>query len=171
MSNALAELAVLARMMRERAASVERAEEALSRAKELLREIVEEDIPQLLIYELELRSVKLEDGSTLDVKDDVYASLSEERKAAAFRWLEEKGFGGLIKTEVSVQFSRSERAQADVALKLLQDAGYHTELSRSIHASTLSAFLREQLAEASDIPLELFGARPVKKTVLKGPRR
>ena len=39
--------------------------------------------------------------------------------------------------------------------------GFDPALDQGVHAQTLKAFLKEQLSKGANIPLELFGARPV----------
>jgi hypothetical protein len=36
-----------------------------------------------------------------------------------------------------------------------------------VHAQTLKAFIKEQMAKGVDVPLELFGAYPYSKAVIK----
>ena len=43
----------------------------------------------------------------------------------------------------------------------LRAMGLQPSLDQSVHAQTLKAFLKEQLAMGTNIPLDLFGARPV----------
>ena len=46
-------------------------------------------------------------------------------------------------------------------MNYLQDGGLTVKFNESVHAQTMKAFLKEQIAKGSDIPLDLFGARPV----------
>lgn len=147
----------------------ERIEDELKTAKETTRRLSEETIP-CAMQEVGLKEFKLETGEGVSCKDDVYASISAANKAAAFRWLDEKGFGGLIKTDVSVQFGRDGDEAAQKLEQELQAMGLLPEVSRAVNAQTLKAFLREQLAKGEEgLPLDLFGARPVTVTTIKKP--
>ena len=82
---------------------IEVAEADLKMLNEAYRQRVERDIPALM-QELGLSDATLEDGTTVTVSEQIFASISEERQAAAFAWLTEHGLGGIIKevTKVSV---------------------------------------------------------------------
>lgn len=160
MTISLDQMAALARALVDADASVEQAEVNLKEAKERARILREETIPSAM-QELGLEEIKLDTGQKLSVKQDVYASIPSAQKDAAFHWLEENGFGGLIKVEVAADFRKGE---ADAALELfkeLQQRGLQVGFDQSVHAQTLKAFLREQLAAGTNVPLDLFGARPV----------
>jgi hypothetical protein len=130
--------------------------------KEFVRRLEEEDIP-LAMQELGVDELKLVTGEKVSIKHDVYASLTSESKPAAYNWLEANGFGGLIKTNVSVEFGKGQIEGAESLAEDLQSRGLPVSLGRDVHAQTLKAFLREQLANGSNVPLELFNARPISK--------
>lgn len=160
MTISLDQMAALARAMVDADASVEQAEASLKEAKERARILREETIPSAM-QELGLEELKLDTGQKLSVKQDVYASIPSAQKDAAFQWLEDNGFGGLIKVEVAADFRKGEADQAAELFKELQQRGLQVGLDQSVHAQTLKAFLREQLAAGTNVPLDLFGARPV----------
>jgi hypothetical protein len=141
---------------------VDQIEEELSTVKEFVRRLEEEDIP-LAMQELGVDELKLVTGEKVSIKHDVYASLTSESKPAAYNWLEANGFGGLIKTNVSVEFGKGQIEGAESLAEDLQSRGLPVSLGRDVHAQTLKAFLREQLANGSNVPLELFNARPISK--------
>lgn len=156
----------LARSQRE---SVEAAA-ALKRKLEAMRRLEEDDIPSLMT-ELGVTEIVLETGEKITVALEVYAEFSKsesETKAKAFAWLEANGHGGLIKTDVSVQFGREELPKATALSEKLAEEGFMPELSRNIHAQTLKAFIKEQLIAGEPVPLDMFGARSVQKAKVKG---
>lgn len=142
--------------------------EAKRKAKEAeARRLAEEDIPALM-QELGVQKIKLDSGEEIKVELEVYAQISRENKPAAFQWLEENGHGGMIKTEVTVAFGRDELEQAKaVAQSIAEQTGKDAAIDRSVHASTLKAWLRERIKAGAVIPLELFGARPVNTAKIK----
>jgi hypothetical protein len=157
----LEELTGLARSFIEAESAVALAEESLKAAKEKARLLREETIPSAM-QELGVESIVLETGQKLAVKQDVYATLTEDNKPQAFKWLVDNNFGGLIKTEVKTQYGREEYDTAVELLQELHGRGLTASLDETIHAQTLKAFLREQIAKGElDLPLELFNARPV----------
>jgi len=158
----LAEVSSLCSALTEQRRKVDEIEEELSTVKEFVRRLEEEDIP-LAMQELGVDELKLVTGEKVSIKHDVYASLTSESKPAAYDWLEAHGFGGLIKTNVSVEFGKGQIEGAESLAEDLQSRGLPVSLGRDVHAQTLKAFLREQLANGSNIPLELFNARPISK--------
>lgn len=165
------EIVLLAQLLQRADAKVEEAEAALAVAKENARRLAEEALPGVML-EAGLTNMTLEDGSTVKLADEVYCSISAERKPAAYAWLTEHNFGGLIKTEVVLPFGRDEEERVEL-LKLrdiLTKLGYTFSIEESVHAQTLKAWLKEQLREGADVPLQLFGARPVTVAKVKLPK-
>lgn len=156
----LSEMADLARALLEADSAVLAAEEELKDRKERARLLREETIPSAM-QEMGLEELKLETGQKISVKQDVYASIPAASKGQAYNWLNENGFGGLIKVQVSATFPKGEQDAALELHKQLQQQGLQPELDQSVHAQTLKAFLREQISAGTNVPLELFGARPV----------
>ena len=158
----LAEISSLCSALAEQKRNVDRIEEELSTVKEFVRRLEEDDIP-LAMQELGVDGIVLATGEKVSIKHDVYASLTAESKPAAYDWLEAHGFGGLIKTNVSVEFGKGQLEGAESLAEDLHARGLPVSLGRDVHAQTLKAFLREQLANGSNVPLDLFNARPVSK--------
>lgn len=140
----------------------------LKEASERVRVLKEESIPSAM-EELGYKSVELGDGTKISVKGEVYASISAERQAEAFAWLESHGFGGLIKDTTTVDFKKNQTEESKKLMEFLQTLGVEFGNKRGVHSSTLKSFLKEQLAEGSDIPLETFGARSVNVASVKRP--
>lgn len=167
----------LATLLVSQEAEVERVEAEVKRLKEDARRTREEDLPTLM-KEVGLLTVKLEDGSTVDVKDDVSCAISEDRRAEAHAWLNDNGFGGLIKNVVSVAFGKGddERERAESLVFHLSALGLDFERKEAVHASTLKSFVKETLAkmgedpDAPKIPFEPFAIRPFAKAVVKPPK-
>jgi len=165
----LADISAMAAMMLELEREVEDDEKAISEKKERVRTLKEESIP-MAMNELEMLSFKLTSGETLTVSQEVYASIPAASKEAVYAWLAEHGFDGIIKTSVEALFDKGEAEQANKILELLAENGVNASLSKGIHAQTLKAFLKEQLEAGTDIPLDLFGARPTWTTKIKTPK-
>lgn len=160
MSISLDDMASLARALVDADAAVEDADQALKNAKERARVLREETIPSAM-QELGLEELKLATGQKLSIKQEVYASIPAANKNAAFQWLNDNGFGGLIKIEVDASFGNGEQDAAMALYQELNSRGLTASFDQSVHPQTLKAFLKEQLAQGTNIPLDLFGARPV----------
>lgn len=161
MSISLDDMSALARALLDADEAVEKADAALKTAKERARVLREETIPAAM-QELGLEELRLATGQRLRVTQDVYAAIPAASREKAFSWLDENGFGGLIKVDVRARYGRGD---ADAAVQLaheLRGRGLDASCEQNVHPQTLKAFLREQIASGStNIPLELFGARPV----------
>ena len=166
----LNQLTSLVAAAREAQAELAEAQAVLKEKETALKRLIEEDIPTLMTDQLGIRKLTMDDGQQVEVKDDVQASIPKEYESAAFAWLEENGYGSLIKATVSVEFGREEISEAHRLMMTLDQNGFLPVLKQSVHWQTLAAWLREMLRDARDIPLELFGARPLKKATIKLPR-
>lgn len=147
----------LARVLLAAKKRVEELETQLDAAKADVRRLEQEDLPDLMM-ELGLTSFKLEDGSSVEIQNDVVCGISEERRAAAHAWLVANNFGGLIKTEVVARFGKGDR---DAAVACAEAIG--GELKESVHSATLKSFVKERMAAGQAIPFDLFGVMPFNK--------
>jgi hypothetical protein len=138
-------------------------EEKIKELNKLLTVIEEETIP-CAFQELGIQEIKLDNGQKVKVVLDVYSSLSNENKPRAYAWLNAHNYGGLIKVELSINYSKGEKQKAEEKYKELIKDGLSVDLTEGVHHSTLSSFLRERVREGAEVPLDLFGARPVFKT-------
>jgi len=91
----------------------------------------------------------------------------EEKRKAAFEWLDTNGHGDLIKTEVTVQFRREDRNDAVRFLELARAFGT-PEIKEAVHHGTMTAWLREQVEQHQYIPpLDLIGGAVGRSVKLK----
>lgn len=160
MSGEIQRAVALAKLMVSAQDRVADLEEQLSVAKRDLARIETEDLPELM-REIELTSFQLEDGSTVSVEEMVTCSITEARRAEAHAWLLEHGFGGLIKTEVSVAFGRGEHAAAEACA-----ASIGGTLKEAVHPSTLKSFVKEQMTAGRPVPFDLFSVHPFNRAKL-----
>lgn len=147
-------------------AAVVKVEADLKLAKEKSRTLREETIPNAMT-ELGLTSLTLDSGQKLTISQEVYASIPADKLTDAFAWLNEHGFGGLIKTEVKTIYGKGERDVAYALMVELCDRGLSAQFKENIHPSTLKAFLKEQIRDGNPCPMDLFGARPVMTAKIK----
>lgn len=140
-------------------AAVDQAEKDLKAAKDAYRRTRTEDLPELMC-ELGFKTLELFNGETLEVKEEVSCGITQEKAPAAYSWLEDHGFGGIIKTLVTVSFGADEFDQAVQYRQTVEDSDYQADLKRSVHAGTLKSFVKEQLEEGNNIPFDLFSIHP-----------
>ena len=167
----LDQLTILSKMLLDAGDKKEQAELRLKEAKENERRLREEAIP-LLMFELELTMLKLNDGTTIETSKDVFASITQAKKDAAFKWLEENKFSGLIKTQVEINFPRGDHELAKKWHHFLKESKkLDVDLQESVHPQTLKAFVKEQIQSGNPVPMDLFGVMVVDTTKVKLPKR
>ncbi|QJB22102.1 hypothetical protein XccvBFoX7_gp44c [Xanthomonas phage FoX7] len=133
---------------------------------------IKRDLIPSVMEELAMQSFILADGSKIEIKNVINASISEVNKAPAYNWLEENDFDGIIKTKVSAEFGRGEMVNAKAALAAMEAAGFGGSLDRSVHNATLKAFVKEQLEKGEvSIPLDLFGVFEFKEAKITLPKK
>ena len=166
MSDILTQIAKLSELLRAADANAVALARDLQEAKEEVRRIQEDDLPELM-REVGLSEIKLADGSSIKVVDEVDCNISEERRYRAHEWLTLNGFGGIIKSAITVEFGRDEHDEALAAAQKIHDVtGRDADLREGVHPQTLKAFIKEQMAAGVSIPQELFGIRPYSKAKL-----
>lgn len=142
------------------------AEEDLKKLEEDLRQVSEVDLPAAM-FEAGISSFTLENGKKVSTKEEVYASIPAAKAEEAYAWLTQNGYGSIIKHVVSASFGKDEDSRAQEFVHAAHELGLKCEDKRSVHASTLKAFVKEQLQQGKNIPLELFGAYQVTKATVK----
>lgn len=156
----------LGRLMVRQQERVKEIEAELKEAKAALRQTAEEDLPDLMI-EVGLSEIKLSNGETISLSENVTASIPKKSQFAAMRWLADNGFGGLIKTEVTVPFGRGEYDQATETAKSLADKFSDVNVKEIVHPATLKSFVTEQMQEGHAIPMDLLGVHVYNVAKLK----
>ena len=130
-------------------------EELLKKKKKNLNQISEEIIPTLL-GEMGLSSLKLADGSSVDVKPNYRASISVANREKAYSWLRSNGLGDIIKNEITVSFGRNEDNRAAEYANLAKGQGYQPTQKMKVEPMTLKALVRERIEAGKDMPMDTF---------------
>jgi hypothetical protein len=136
---------------------VEQQENDLKAAKGTLHVLKTKTIPDLMT-EMLLDEV-VYNGWKAKINDFVSGALPSdpERRAKAIAWLEEHEGGGLIKTQVSVDFGRTQRNEALAIADSIKLAGFAPDVSSGVHSATLQAFARERIKNGEPIDTEVLG--------------
>ena len=130
-------------------------EENLKQLKKQADTLSGEVIPTMMT-EMNISTMKLADGSAIEVKPVYGASIPVEKKEEAFNWLRENGLGDLIKNEVTVSFGRNEDNKAADYAVLAQGQGYQPTQKLKVEPMTLKALVRERVEKGLDMPSDLF---------------
>ena len=130
-------------------------EEKIKTKKDRADKLSREVIPTMM-KEMSLSSLKLADGSSVEVKPIYGASIPVAKREEAFNWLRQNGLGDLIKNDVTVTFGMSEDIKASDYAILAKRQGYEPIQKVSVHTGTLKALVRERIESGKEIPTELF---------------
>ena len=126
--------------------------------KELKRhiELVSGEVIPTMMQEMNISTLKLADGSSVEVKPVYGASITVANKEAAYTWLRENGLGDLIKNEITVSFGRNEDNKAQQYAVLAQGQGFEPVQKLKVEPMTLKALVRERLESGQEMPSDLF---------------
>lgn len=178
--SSLERVTAMANLLMQAAEKVTLLEAGLTAAKAVYLRMEREELPDLM-RELTLTSIKLQDGTSVEVKDDLSCSITEFNKPAAHEWLKTHNFGGIIKTNVELSFGSDETELAtEIAGKIEEEFHRTPELSEGVHASTLKSFIKEQKEsrasnpedfEGDPFPDQLFGVFEYRKAKVVVPKK
>ena len=132
-----------------------RLEDVIKDLKRAADKISSEVIPELLA-EQGLSSLKLADGSGVEVKKTYSCTVKKDSMESAYKWLRENGLGDLIKNEVAVTFGKGEDNKAEQLLSLAEQEGYEPQQKQKVEPMTLKALYRERVEAGLDMPSEFF---------------
>jgi len=126
--------------------------------KELKRhiELVSGEVIPTMMQEMNISTLKLADGSSVEVKPVYGASITVANKEAAYTWLRENGLGDLIKNEIIVSFGRNEDNKASSYATLAKGQGFEPVQKLKVEPMTLKALVRERLESGQEMPSDLF---------------
>ena len=130
-------------------------EKDLKSVKEQADKISSEVIPNLLA-EQGLSSLKLADGSSVDVRKSYNCTIKKDQMELAYNWLRENGLGDIIKNEVAVQFGKGEDNKAEQLLGLAEQEGFEPQQKSKVEPMTLKALYRERIEAGLDMPSDSF---------------
>lgn len=122
------------------------------------KDLAENIIPSLM-DELEIPSLSLSETQQLAIKTKTTANIPAARLEEGCKWLEENGFGAIIKQVVSTEFGTKEGAKAVKVVEAIKalDLGISPSVKKSVNHMTLGALVREQLEGGAELPFELLG--------------
>jgi len=138
-------------------------EERLKLKKEKADKISNIAIPEIM-QALKLKTMKLADGSAIEVKEVYSATIPLDKKEGAFNWLREHGLGDLIKNEVTVSFGRGEDNKAVEYTDLARGQGLEPTQKLKVEPMTLKALFRERSEKNEELPSEHFNLFKGNKT-------
>ncbi len=152
----LSGIAILAERQVKLQAELAELENMMNLKKEELKQVAEIELPETMLN-LGLQSFTLANGAKLSIKTFYRGSIPKARQEEAFGWLKDNGHDDLIKNEVTSVFGKGEDEYAHKLMDNLEEQGWNFENKKTVHPSTLKAFVREQLERGNSIPLDVLG--------------
>ena len=128
-------------------------EDQLKKKKEQELKLSEQDIPNLM-QKAGAASIKLTDGTAVEIKPYYGARIPASRTEEAFDWLRENNFADLIKNNVTLTFGRNEDNMAKSLVDDLRNKGHNVKQAEKVEPMTLKAFVREQIEKGKDVPAD-----------------
>ena len=103
-----------------------------------------------------------------EIKKIYGASIPVASREEAFTWLRANGHGDMVKNVVSVGFGMGEDSMAAEFSEMALSKGLHPDQKESVHPSRLRSWVKEQVEEGAEFPMELFGAFIGQRAIIKG---
>ena len=138
-------------------------EERLSRKKEKADKLSQQVIPEIM-ESMKMKTMKLRDGSSIEIKEIYSATIPKDKQEGAFNWLRNSDLGDLIKNEITVSFGRNEDNKAREYANLAESNGYQPQQKLKVEPMTLKALYRERVEGKQDLPSEHFNLFKGNKT-------
>jgi hypothetical protein len=138
-------------------------EALLKQKKERADKISSEVIPEIM-ESMKLKTLKLQDGSAIEVKEIYSATIPVANREGAYQWLRENDLGDLIKNEITVSFGRGEDDKASEYANLAESNGFQPSQKLKVEPMTLKALYRERVENKQDLPSEHFNLFKGNKT-------
>lgn len=124
-------------------------ERTTTASKEVAR-LSQEVLPSLM-DEAAMERMVIDEDEFIRTKE-VYASISAANAEEATRWLDDNGFGALVKTQFSIVAEKGDTRFIKRVRALLDKAKVPYEMRSGVHAGTLKAFVKEQVEAAKPLP-------------------
>ena len=138
-------------------------EEHLKRKKEKADKLSQVAIPEVMDA-LKMKTMKLADGSAIEIKEIYSATIPVDKKEGAFNWLRDHDLGDLIKNEITVSFGRGEDNKASDYADLAKGHGFEPTQRLKVEPMTLKALFRECTEKNQELPSEHFNLFKGNKT-------
>ena len=142
---------------------IKKDEERLSQKKAQADKLSQQVIPEIM-DSMKLKTMKLKDGSAIEVKEIYSATIPLDKREGAFNWLRNNDLGDLIKNEITVSFGRNEDNKASEYANLAESNGYQPVQKLKVEPMTLKALYRERVEKNLDLPSEHFNLFKGNKT-------
>lgn len=159
----LKDLTTIIKKMQTLEDQIEKASAALAEYTKAYQVLQQQTVPDIF-DEIGISNFTLADGTKVSVSREYIASISEDRKPAAFGWLRENGHEAIIKHDLTVKLKKGEEEAYKDIKQDLDLFGVDYADKEYVHPQTLKAFVKEQI---NVIPQETFGVFPIRIAKVK----
>ena len=128
------------------------------------------DVIPKLMYDMNLSTLKLKDGSEVSVGKKFHAAAYADKKAEAIQWLRSNGLGDIVKNEITVNFGQGEENKAMAYANLARGQGYEPSQKEAVHAMTLKVTMEDWKNKGNEVPEDLFWTFDGNQTKIKNKR-
>jgi len=138
-------------------------EDLLSEIKKEAQDLSDRVIPEAM-SELDISEFKMLNGVSVKISPFYSAKITDPR---GLTWLNENGFGDIIKGEVSIPFPKG--FSSDVLanlMKVASNVGLSPIKEETVHPQTLKAFVKECAEKGTTLPSDYFDVFIGRKTKL-----
>ena len=125
------------------------------------------DVIPKLMYDMNLSTLKLKDGSEVSVGKKFHAAAYADKKAEAIQWLRSNGLGDIVKNEITVNFGQNEDDKAMAYATLARERGFEPSQKETVHHASLSVVMREWKEKGNEIPADLFSVLDADQAKIK----
>ena len=125
------------------------------------------DVIPKLMYDMNLSTLKLKDGSEVSVGKKFYANARADKRADAYQWLRDNGLGDIVKNNITVTFGQGEDNKAVEYAGLARERGYEPTQDEKVHHASLTVVMKDFKEKGNEIPSDLFSTFDGSQTKLK----
>lgn len=154
----LAQLTVLASQQSDLESQIAVMETNLAKKREELKLLAEKTLPEAMDG-LQMKEFTTQSGLCIKIAEAIRANIPKARTEEAIKWLDDNGFSNLVKRKFTIAFGKKEEKLARKFMRDLEQrkTKLNVDDDSGVHNKTLAAFVKEQLEEGKDIPMDLFG--------------
>lgn len=160
------ELNELVRLTRQEQIALEELQEQVTAKEARIKDLTERQLPDLM-ERMGLTKCTTRQGFKIELKEGVIARMPKETKARAIAWLDEHGYGDLVRHDFKLSFKLAEKESAQHAKQLLEESGLPFREDPNVHHATLSSFAKEKLGKGEELPMDLFTVIETKTVNIK----
>lgn len=170
-SDKLTKIGELGDMMLRITGEIAELEARIDDKKRELNDVRSKHLPDLL-REIGMTSFALSDGTTVELKDEIYPDIPASQREEAYEWLRQNGHGDLIKHEIKVSFGMGEDQDALAVRRLLveHDSPLNFSEKETVLPQSLKAWIKEQDRKGGDLPEHLIKVHRVTVAHMKTPK-